>query len=411
MTQPTKPTASEQGALREENSLDALAALRSPELDALNRAHDYPLRASSPAAVPAGVFGRFRLRLRSWLLGDYFRAEQEYQAHLVRHLNDVASRLERSLVRLEDRREGSNYTLERRFGAELERVRAELQAALGTGERARADTETRLGTIESVARGLERIVAALRPAAGAESAPAAEVKIDYRYLLLENRFRGSEEEIESRLRPYLKLFASAGAPVFELGSGRGELQRLFHSVRIPSYGYEQDQAMAERCEADGLDVRLGDGIEHLRTVAPKSLGGFIAVQVVEHLPLPVLRELLGLLAVKLRPGAPIVLETINSESLLALSHNYFRDPTHVAPLHPDTLRFLVEMSGLEVKELRRLSPYPEAAQLRELSSDTFLGPRMRESIEILNANVRLLNGILFGHQDYCVVAAVPGSPS
>jgi O-antigen chain-terminating methyltransferase len=165
--------------------------------------------------------------------------------------------------------------------------------------------------------------------------------------------------------------------------------------------------MVERCHTLELDVRKGDGIEHLRSLSPGSIGGFAAIQVVEHLPVSVLEELLSLLRTRVSSGGRILLETINSESLLALARNYFRDPTHVAPLHPDTLRFLVESAGLRVVEIRYQSPFPDGAKLQALDEDAVLGPRARETIKLLNRNTKQLNDILYGFQDYALLAEVP----
>jgi O-antigen chain-terminating methyltransferase len=89
------------------------------------------------------------------------------------------------------------------------------------------------------------------PGAKSEAAP-----IDYSYLLLENRFRGSEVEIRRRLSIYPPLFAGSSKPVLEIGPGRGELQQLFKEQHVPSYGVDMDPAMVEACKTKGFDVRL-----------------------------------------------------------------------------------------------------------------------------------------------------------
>ena len=47
----------------------------------------------------------------------------------------------------------------------------------------------------------------------------------------------------------------------------------------------------------------------------------------------------------LRPGAPIVLETINAACWAAFFESYVRDFTHRWPVHPDTLAYLLRASG------------------------------------------------------------------
>ncbi len=391
-------------ASRSHPETDVLSALRSSELSYLNEHHSYPVEERT-----SGIAAGLKARLGRWLFGDYFEREHRYHSKLVQHLNELSSRLERALVRLEDRREGGLYAFERRANASVESIRGELNRLSGERARESGEFESRLGTLESVTTGLERIVSRLTrpteaPVGGASSSVGA---IDYSYLLLENRFRGSEDEIKARLACYPPLFARSSLPVFEMGSGRGELQTLFREAGIASVGCEQDEAMLERCAELNLDVRRGDGLKLLREAEARSLGGFIAIQVVEHLPIEVLKALLREIEAKLVPGSAIVLETINSESVVALCRNYFRDPTHTAPLHPDTLRFLVESAGLRVREVKKLSPYPEGAVLQRLEADQFLPPRMRTIVETLNHNIEVLNALLFGFQDYALIAEVP----
>jgi len=378
------------------------SAAHSDELCYLNERYAF---GSSPNG--SSYLDKLRARLRNWLFADYISEDIQFRAKLVRHLNEMGARMDRALLRLADRRDGDVNAVENRIGSELQTLRQTMDSREGRTLAADEEVRSKLQTLDSVVKGLEHIVSQARaPGSGgnAYAENSAKESVDYRYLLLENRFRGSEEEISLRLREYVEVFSTATGPVFELGAGRGELQRLLRDAGIESYGYELDEAMCERGRSLSLDLRLGDGIEHLRQLTPESLGGFAAIQVVEHLPVPALEELLSLLRAKLRSGSKILLETINSESLLALARNYFRDPTHVAPLHPETLRYLVESAGMRVLEIRYRSPFPEGAKLQLLSEDQILGPRAKETVRCLNRNIAQLNDILFGSQDYALVA-------
>jgi O-antigen chain-terminating methyltransferase len=101
---------------------------------------------------------------------------------------------------------------------------------------------------------------------------------------------------------------------------------------------------------------------------------------------------------KLPEGGVLVLETPNPESLVAGSINFHRDPTHVRPVHPDTLAFICESTGFSATEIRRLSPVPEAERLPLRGEDD--GPLA----EHLDRVVGRLNDLLYGFQDYAVVA-------
>src|SRR5204863_9620402 len=92
-------------------------------------------------------------------------------------------------------------------------------------------------------------------------------------------------------------------------------------------------------------------------------------------------------------------ETPNPLSLLAGSINFHRDPTHLRPVHPDTLAFMLEQAGFDNVEIEPLSPVP--AELR-LAPVTHQGGVVRDVVEQVNAALRRLDDIVYGHQDYAV---------
>jgi O-antigen chain-terminating methyltransferase len=101
-----------------------------------------------------------------------------------------------------------------------------------------------------------------------------------------------------------------------------------------------------------------------------------------------------------------VLETINPQSVTALARNFFRDPTHIWPLHPDTLRFMMEMSGIRTNTILLKSPYPAEATLQPVEISPYLPARWRSTLEGMNDNIFRLNELLFGHQDYAIVGVI-----
>jgi O-antigen chain-terminating methyltransferase len=223
------------------------------------------------------------------------------------------------------------------------------------------------------------------------------------YLGFENEFRGSEEEISKRLKVYPPFFKNLSAKVLEIGAGRGELQKLFKSEGIASYAIDTNPDMVDVALAKGLDVRLADGVEHLAGLRDNSLGGIVAVQVVEHLPLDYLQRLLNLAKEKLIPNGILIVETINTKSLLALAHNYHRDPTHQFPMHPDTLSFLVKSAGFEIEEVLKLSKFPDGVCFQMVEGKGS-SPDLFEAVKKVNENFSRLNEFMFDNQDYAIVA-------
>ena len=53
-----------------------------------------------------------------------------------------------------------------------------------------------------------------------------------------------------------------------------------------------------------------------------------------------------------------MIETINAACWLAFFSSYLRDFTHVRPVHPETLQYLVRASGFERVEVRYSAPVP-----------------------------------------------------
>lgn len=352
-----------------------------------------------------------RFSWRNWLKQRIGRAlevipSSQYEQIAIavtQSLNDLAGKTSLREFETAEIVQRHSENLNRQIGensTRIERRLAELQSGLDV-------LTQRLEQMDGVCRGLESIVAQ-RPRQVSEvsvTESSVGTSIDYSYLLLENRFRGSEQEVKERLRSYVSLFTKVVGPICEIGAGRGELQELFIEAEVKSFGVELDQGMVEVCQAKQLPVRLADGLEVLREAEPRSLGGIIAIQVIEHLPLPVLEEFLRLASDKVEVNGVIVLETINTSSMVALTKNYFRDPTHAQPLHPDTMRYLAELNGLQVREVQFRSAYPDAVVFPSVETSVTDTTAIRSLIESYNQTTKSLNELLFGYQDYALIAS------
>ncbi len=381
---------------------------------------------------------KFILDLFWGALGGYFEREREFHMNLVRFLNSTARYIDardaeifwQLVQKFDNDLAAVNERLDRMYDEAMATIRTfELDfskriATLETDRDMLVEVGTRLreqvGELDTLIRSVERTVAvATKPlitdlgqASSSNKLPISisgngsnenGVNDGIDYLLLENRYRGSEELIKSRLADYLPYFRSAKGVVIDLGCGRGEFLELLGKAGIEAYGVDLNEAMIALCQSKNLPVSLANCLGYLEQVEDGSLGGIFASQLVEHLTRQELDQLLGLAARKLRPDAPILLETINPASLIALSSNFFRDPTHVWPLHPDTLRFMMEMRGLRTGETLLRSPFPEAATLRKVEVSPALPARWRVTLEAINQNIDRLNGILFGSQDFCAI--------
>lgn len=232
--------------------------------------------------------------------------------------------------------------------------------------------------------------------------PRSSDALSHKYLGFEERFRGSEEAIRAAQAEYVPLFAGK-TDVLDIGCGRGELLTLLGDAGVPARGIDLNEGMVRACRAKGVDALQADALAYLQAQQDGSIGGLVAAQVVEHLEPAYLTHLLDAAFAKLRPGAPIVLETINPACWFAFFESYIRDITHVRPLHPETLRFLLVATGFERLEIRYRAPFPDDQKLRPIPASAAL----RDSLEALNANVARLNGLLFTYMDYAAIGWRP----
>jgi O-antigen chain-terminating methyltransferase len=293
------------------------------------------------------------------------RLRAEYSEH---HFDDVEARL---------------TALERQLyagNAQVEALLARLQRVV--------DEQSRAGQLPAAAA---REVSEARVAARGAS-----------YLAFEDLHRGTRDEIKRRQSVYLPHFQqSVGerAPLLDLGCGRGEFLELCREAGLPARGVDVNPAMVAFCRERGLDVAEADALTHLRAQPEGGLGGILLSQVIEHLDLEQLSELVSLCAGKLAPGGALIAETVNPQSLITFAGVFYVDLTHTRPVHPEAARFLWRWAGLGDVQILYLSPLAPEQQLEPLPG----GPGGADSTGAFNRNVARLNQLLFGPQDYAVV--------
>ena len=136
-------------------------------------------------------------------------------------------------------------------------------------------------------RSAKSIAAAGKPSRG-NAERGARCAADHdasQYVGFEDRFRGSEADIRSRLADYVSYFAGQ-SNVLDVGCGRGEFLDLLQSRHLGE-GARLNPEMVEVCRSRGLDATAGDARAYLQGLPDESLGGLIAVQVIEHLEPPI----------------------------------------------------------------------------------------------------------------------------
>jgi SAM-dependent methyltransferase len=261
---------------------------------------------------------------------------------------------------------------------------------------------------QAIRREVERLVSAGVQVSSTAAVPAQAASVvsgleSYRYVGFEDQFRGSRQDIRARVAEYLPYFDGA-SDVLDVGCGRGEFLDLLRERGVRARGLDINHEMVEVCRGRGLDATEGDALGYLTALPDASLGGLFAAQVVEHLAPEYLTRLIDAAFLKLRPGGRIVLETINVASWAAFFESYIRDITHVRPLHPDTLKYLLLAAGFQRVEVRFRAPFPDHAKLQTVPplADDASSPT-DEALGILNENMTKLNATLFGPFDYAAI--------
>ena len=393
----------------------------------LNAAWDILPNGAPP--VDRSIAGR--LRAAVWrLVGPPLEAQRRFNAEVVDHLNrNVAAHHEaqQAVERLLDvaRRE---YDALVHFEALLVQYLQTITIYVDTKDRSVGGHELRerVALAEQRVLGLKREMAILRagpgvpaplPGGTAENTSAARVdpvgafsaNVDsLTYVGFEDRFRGSQNEIRSRLSDYLPVLASA-SDVVDVGCGRGELLELLRQHGVTARGVDTNEGMVHLCRERGLDAEQGDALGFLERQPDGSLGGLAAIQVVEHFEPAYLLRFLETAYHKLREGAPMVLETINPACWMAFFECYIRDITHQQPLHPDTLRYLVQTSGFSRVDVHFREPVRDGDRLarvsdRELDATPDTPAALATVIRTVNDHADKLNARLFSSMDYAVIA-------
>lgn len=216
---------------------------------------------------------------------------------------------------------------------------------------------------------------------------------------LEDTFRGTREAVQAKVAPYIDDVRSVmgRGPVVDVGCGRGEWLELLRDAEIEAYGVDSNEVVVERCVARGLDARFGDALANLRGLPEGSVRAVTTFHVAEHLSLDTLVGLVDAALVALKPGGLLIVETPNPTNLIVGAASFYLDPTHLKPLHPQFLQFLVEARGFAETEVR----YLNAEDAPRLAPDDLAPTDDAARTQLL---VDRINWSLSGPLDYAVVA-------
>lgn len=235
-----------------------------------------------------------------------------------------------------------------------------------------------------------------------ETPPAVEAELPEAlrraHLAFADEFRGGREETMQRVGEHIDRLAGH-QPVLDLGCGRGELLEALQRAGVEARGVDSDPAMVEACRRRGLTAMQGDAMGVLAAQPPGSLGAVTALHLFEHLPAGIWAGIVEAAAAALRDGGVLLVECPNPEALRVGANLFWIDPTHRAPVHRESLAFVMRALGFEMVENTLLHPFPPEQMLAAPDLPAELG-----------AVAARLDALLSAPRDWLLVARKPPPP-
>ncbi|WP_269623842.1 class I SAM-dependent methyltransferase [Prochlorococcus marinus] len=170
------------------------------------------------------------------------------------------------------------------------------------------------------------------------------------YKEFENTFRGSRSQIIKILSNYDGLIdyvlnIDNDPSLLDIGSGRGEWIQKCNARGFQSIGIELDSEMVKESKDFNLIIKEGDALSLLDEFSAESFSIVSAFHVIEHMEHEKIKEILVKAKRILKPDGLLLLETPSIDNLLVSTKSFHIDPTHITPIHPDLLAFMVKRAG------------------------------------------------------------------
>ena len=166
---------------------------------------------------------------------------------------------------------------------------------------------------------------------------------------------------QRHLIAYKEAAKIVSGTVLEVGSGEGygimELAPITEKyIAVDKY----DTHISDELKGENDITFIQTEVPPLKGIDDDSVDFVVTFQVIEHIQ----NDELFLKEIKrvLKPGGILILETPNPENIIVGSSSFYLDPSHKAPVHPETLSFLTKYLGFELVKIVRLNEPKELIQ-------------------------------------------------
>ena len=265
-----------------------------------------------------------------------------------------------------------------------------------------ADSQDTVNALRQISERLQSSVSELQAQAQTHDKHIADIinlptNDDQFYHDFEEVFRGSFETICDRVSGYVPLIREhvpdfSAARFIDLGSGRGEWLEVIRANGATDYvGVDLNDVQNDFARTRGHQAITQDGVAYLASLENESIDVITAFQLIEHLPMSSLMQLLEQSFRVLRKGGVILFETPNPQTLMVGANSFYLDPSHKRSLDPRLTTFMAEYCGFSQVRAIQANSDPGSSPVAE-----------NADFEALVKRVNDISWTIWGPQDYAL---------
>ena len=179
------------------------------------------------------------------------------------------------------------------------------------------------------------------------------------------RYMEVTSENQRRIQGHYLQYFENRQMVLDLGCGDGDFVSLLHEKGINVIGVDSNPKSIAMAKKAGLPVIQQDVIEYLSHAPSSSFDAIFCAHLVEHLPYPVVLNVIEEAYRVLIPDGILILATPNVRTIFSHLEMFYLHFAHITFYHPRLLAFFLEHQGF-VSATEGLNPETGSAMLPEL---------------------------------------------